>query len=292
MPTTRAEYDCWLIGQSDSVLNVNWILQYNLDEEAKNSDLEVPLVFVGKPKHPTTEEVLRMMLFFQKSPKLKNCSYDNIADIVLEDTCKYWRMRNIPMISKWLVKKQILNLLKEYQNLAKNKNRQSDTEIKKRESYVKTLSGLFDIASPEVEEKMRKDRLLPEGVRCEDICFLQDQRGPRLGWMNGQDFQYSEAVQNKMDRDKKEEEQQHKETKRKESTSTTVTQEDSAEEDNHSDLDYTRSKKKRSDTVTLEVPKKIFTSSEVASMLYRTRCSSRVAVGVTASILKAAGANL
>ena len=149
MPSTRAEYDCWLIGQSDSVLNVNWILQYNLDEEAKNSDLEVPLVFVGKPKHPTTEEVLRMMLFFQKSPKLKNCSYDNIADIVLEETCKYWRMGNIPMISKWLVKKQILNLLKEYQNLAKNKNRQSDTEIKKRESYVKTLSGLFDIASPE-----------------------------------------------------------------------------------------------------------------------------------------------
>ena len=52
MPSTRAEYDCWLIGQSDSVLNVNWILQYNLDEKAKSSDLEAPLAFVGKPKLP------------------------------------------------------------------------------------------------------------------------------------------------------------------------------------------------------------------------------------------------
>ena len=126
-----------------------------------------------------------------------------------------------------------------------------------------------------------------EGVDVKIFVFFQDQRGPRLRWMNGQDFQYSEAVQNKMDRDKKKEEQQHKEIKRKESTSTIVTQEDSTEEDNNSDPDYTRSKKKRSDTVTLEVPRKIFANPEVASMLDRTKCSSPVAVGI-----KTAGANL
>ena len=51
-------------------------------------------------------------------------------------------------------------------------------------------------------------------------------------------------------------------------------------------------RKRKSDTVTLEVPRKIFNNNEVVSMLDRTQTSSRKAVGVASMLLKSAGANL
>ena len=67
------------------------------------------------------------------------------------------------------------------------------------------------------------------------------------------------------------------------------------ENNNDDDFDISKNKthkKRKSDTVTVEVPRKLFNSPDVASMLDRTQVSSRKAVGITAAILKAGGADL
>ena len=51
-------------------------------------------------------------------------------------------------------------------------------------------------------------------------------------------------------------------------------------------------KDKKKDTVTLEVPRNIFSDPQVTAMLDRSKCTTRVTTGVVASVLKAAGANL
>ena len=54
----------------------------------------------------------------------------------------------------------------------------------------------------------------------------------------------------------------------------------------------TSHKRRKTDTITLEVPRKLFASPEIVSMIDRTQLSSRKAVGVAAAILKSAGADL
>ena len=70
-----------------------------------------------------------------------------------------------------------------------------------------------------------------------------------------------------------------------------------ADKENNNDVGFDTSKikthrKRKSDTVTVEVPCKLFKSPDIVSMLDRTQVSSRKAVGITAAILKAGGADL
>ena len=64
--------------------------------------------------------------------------------------------------------------------------------------------------------------------------------------------------------------------------------------DNNNDKAYIslQPRKTKKDTITLEIPTKIFKSPDVVSMIDRTGISSRKAVGLTAAILKSAGADL
>ena len=63
-------------------------------------------------------------------------------------------------------------------------------------------------------------------------------------------------------------------------------------DDELDDEDYQPDLKKRfvkkKDTVTLEVPRNIFTDPKVTAMLDRSKCTTRVTTGVVASVLKAA----
>ena len=59
--------------------------------------------------------------------------------------------------------------------------------------------------------------------------------------------------------------------------------------ENHHDKNH---KKRKSDTITIEVPRKLFMSPDVVSMIDRTQISSRKAVGIASAILKAGGADL
>ena len=63
-------------------------------------------------------------------------------------------------------------------------------------------------------------------------------------------------------------------------------------DDDTDDKEYEPAVKKKSRTVTLEVPRNIFSDPNVTAMLDRTKCTNRVTTGVVSSVLKAAGADL
>ena len=77
----------------------------------------------------------------------------------------------------------------------------------------------------------------------------------------------------------------------KAATSSHTVYDDESEDDDYQP-ELKKKKDKKKDTVTLEVPRNIFSSPQVTAMLDRSKSTSRVTTGVVASVLEAAGANL
>ena len=198
-------------------------------------------------------------------------------------------MANIPVMTHSFAKKKLLKIFEDYQQLVKHKKRETETEKSKREVFIKDLEKLFDIAAVDAEEKILKDRLLEPGARCEDIDFLKDQRGSRLGWISvGKvDISYSVSLENKCKRIVSAEKLVTNEKKREEEQSTTVEDIPDNFEETSGDSDYVTKTKQKKSTVTLEVPRNLFADPEVIAMLDRTKCTDRVTTGVVASVLKA-----
>ena len=228
---------------------------------------------------------------------MKQKSTGNIADLVVSEVNKYWAMANIPTIAKWLIKKHVVKLFEQYQALIKNNKRTTDTEIQKREIFLSDLKTLFDIASPDAEKIIRCNKKLSPDAKCEDILFLQDQRGERHGWMTGKDFVYEKTVEKYLLKESKN--KAHEASSSNESSEIIPSLEElpeSSEPEHAKDEDFCPPKKlivkEKSATITLEVPRNILGDPEVTAMLDRTKCTNRVAVGVISSVLIASGADL
>ena len=164
MPSTRTQYECWLLGQVDDVLSNEWLTKFNAGESsgATASTSKPIFCFNLKPKLPTQMQVLKLLMFYKKSESFKNSSIGSIADIVLEDVYNYWRAANIPGIAHWRAKKHVIELFTKYRTMMKKKNRETEGEIQRRDNYIAELNKLFDIASPEAENILRNNRLLKE----------------------------------------------------------------------------------------------------------------------------------
>ena len=215
MPSTRSDTFCWLLGQVDSVLDNDWTSEFYQGKKGINVSESPVLAFKPKPKLPTKGQVLKLLMFYRKSDKFKNASNGDLAELALEEVYKYWRLANIPGMAHWWAKNNVIKLLDSYRGLVKSNSQKSETEEKKREKFINDLENLFDIASSEAEDILKKDRLLDAQSKSEDILFLEDQRGPRLGWINleKKDFSYENAVEDKDQRDSKKIEWAEKEEK-------------------------------------------------------------------------------
>ena len=216
---TRSDTICWLLGQVEKELGEEWILNF-LSNEGKKE--KIPLAFKGnRPKLPSKGQVLKLMMYCKKSERMKMTSTSEIAEFVLEEVYRYWKMANIPVQVHFYVKKRLLQIHNDYSKLSINKKRDTDTEKKKRENFQEDLDKLFDIASSDAEEEIGKDRHLEKESRCEDLIFLEDQRGDRLWWISIEnvDKKYSASLKAKNDRVEVEENQKEKEKQRRQDSS-------------------------------------------------------------------------
>ena len=100
---------------------------------------------------------------------MKTSSTGDIAEMVLNETYRYWKIANIPVMTRFYAKKKLLQIFDHYLKLSRNKKRETETEKMKRANFNEDLDKLFDVAAEDAEEKIRKDRLLEEGAKCEDI---------------------------------------------------------------------------------------------------------------------------
>ena len=171
-------------------------------------------------------------------------------------------------------------------------------KIEARDQFLNGLYSLFDVAHPDLEIILSQNRLLGNlGVKEQDLKFLQDQRGPRLGFMGEEDVQYGQKLAAQVKR----------------SASTSVCKSvpspstsracDDADSDNNEqevpaadggtddrDPDYNcnlgQGKRKRPKTMLLEVPCNPMMSPDLTAGLDRTRTSDREAMRILAKQYK------
>ena len=129
----------------------------------------------------------------------------------------------------------------------------------------------------DAEEKIIKDRFLEKDSKCEDVTFLEDQRGPRIAWIDVKniDLNYCKSMQKKEDRTAAENDLKEKESERLRGSENVLPVEASKDinDEDTDDKEYEPAVKKKSRAVTLEVPRNIFSDPNVTAMLDRTKCN-------------------
>ena len=194
---SRAKHNHWLLGMSTSVLKEGFIVA----STKTNFNISDWFPFVGKPKLPTRMEVLKLWYYLRVEVGKKNgwvgaSVLNTVVGGVVE---KYWLHAGSCWKTKSTLHREVDKLVKEYQILLKSKGCNDPVKnakkIEARDQFLNGLYSLFDVAHPDLENILSQNRLLGNlGVREQDLKFLQDQRGPRLGFMAEEDVQYGQKV--------------------------------------------------------------------------------------------------
>ena len=223
------------------------------------------LPFAGPCKLPTKESVLKLYYSLRSLDRFSRRS--DVPDIVAKLTKQYWIMAKIPAVDDRTVASRLSMLVKQYDTVVKNKSKTNQKQVVQRESFEADLSKIFELASQSAEEDMKKDRLLGNKEKSEDLIFLEDQRGPRLGHIAGQDFVFAKAVDKKLERENRERKRHHDLASERvnEQNNNELANQDFAnevpEDFDQSDVDFSSpssSKKKKTATVQLEIPCNVF----------------------------------
>ena len=199
-PKLRTDTEIQLLGNPASVLNEEWITAMETDT---STDCILP--FQLPRKLPTRGEVTKLYWYLRQMEKYRyNTKQSKLADIVVSEVMKYWKMSNIETVYEHRVKKKVLSVVKEYEDRRKNFSQSArKEEQEKRNLYVASLENIFDITSPKAVEILQKNRLLGNKEKEEDLCFLEDQRGQRVGYMSDRDKVYDNSIERKNVRDSK-----------------------------------------------------------------------------------------
>ena len=198
-PKLRTDTEIQLLGNPASVLNEEWITAMETDT---STDCILP--FRLPRKLPTRGEVTKLYWYLRRMEKYRYTKQSKLADIVVSEVMKYWKMSNIETVYEHRVKKKVLSVVKEYEDRRKTFSQSGRKgEQEKRNLYVASLENIFDITSPKAVEILQKNRLLGNKEKEEDLCFLEDQRGQRVGYMSDRDKVYDNSIERKNVRDSK-----------------------------------------------------------------------------------------
>ena len=254
------------------------------------------IIFVGQPaaditgsQLPTNSQVLKY--FFWLKFNTKWSPHDELAYKVLAKVLEFWNQAQLPTMWNENAKKKVMNLWQKWKTLQKHSSRNSETEEKKRKEFQLQLDGLFDIAAPNAEDQIMQDKLRKLEDRKTDVKFLADQRGPRIGIMEGIDMRYAKALKDKEKRHEAKQKREKHEVKRKRKAGlihSSSSDEVSDESDDDGTAEFQPCKKKaKNSTVIVELPHKIMTCPEITLMADRLKQSSNAATGIVTSVLKA-----
>ena len=297
---SRAKHNHWLLGMSTSVLKEGFIVA------STKTDFNISdwFPFVGKPKLPTRMEVIKLWYYLRVEVGKKNgwvgaSVLNTVVGGVVE---KYWLHAGSCWKTKSTLHREVDKLVKEYQSLLKSKGCNDPVKnakkIEARDQFLNGLYSLFDVAHPDLEIILSQNRLLGNlGVKEQDLKFLQDQRGPRLGFMGEEDVQYGQKLAAQVKRSAS-----TSVCKSVPSPSTSRACDDADSDDNEQEVpaadggtddrdpDYNsnlgQGKRKRPKTMLLEVPCNPMMSPDLTAGLDRTRTSDREAMRILAKQYK------
>ena len=142
---------------------------------------------------PSKEQVLLVFIYHHKEMKETLSDAANSTSTKLQEV---WRKANIPVKTKENIHAGIQKLYKEYQNLGKEKSRNTDKANVKRQIWKGDLVELFDISRQNVMDM--------HSVSQEDKEFLRSQREDCMrSSMSGVDNVFASKIRTKCTKEDK-----------------------------------------------------------------------------------------
>jgi hypothetical protein len=174
---------------------------------------------------PSREHVLLVFIYHHKEMKETLSAAAKSTSIKLQQV---WNKANIPVMTEENIRAGIQKLYKEYQNLGKEKSRNTETANMKRQVWKGDLEELFDIA--------RQDVMRMKSVLQEDKTFLSLQREDRMSSsMSGVDKVHDATLKRRNEKRAKCEAQKRKQSEEIMEMNKTVVLESSSSKSNSSD---------------------------------------------------------
>ena len=282
---SRSSHSHWLVGSSTSVLKEDFVSSYQHGDSLVGAE-----PFSGKLMLPTKLQTLKLHFFLKDEAGRKNSTVTpgEITSKVTEVIKHYWSLAGFETVSS--PKNKIAKLLQTYQTHLKSRNLTNKKSQEDRKKFEEDLNKLLDISHPNLEKTLAEDRIRGnlEGRKSEDLSFLQDQRGVRKMNMGKLDEEYSKKKEAQLKR------------KLGSVPSSTVTSQDIFEDQNESfgdspvkdnrdeEFNIKEKQARRSDFITVELPRDPLRNLDTTGTLDRTNMSNRTAMQVVSSILKTA----
>ena len=140
-------------------------------------------------KLPSNRQVLSVLFFNIRTVKL---SIKESATLVVKEVLIFWEKGRIPTKRIDHCVEKVISLHKEWQDLQKRLNRESDVEARKRKEFLDKLDDLFDIAHENALNiiKIEEDK---------QFLLMQRKKG-RPGSMAGTDRKFKVSAERKQER--------------------------------------------------------------------------------------------
>ena len=197
--TTRSTTNIWLIGPAD--------------KEIRGMKL------------PTYRQMLAV--FFHHHKVLGQTVRDSSRSTVRK-VLKLWSMARIPTTIERNAIEKLENMFYRWQKLKKNMNRRTETQTTNESALNDDIDKLFDVAHADAMTII---------TIAEDKAFLEDQRGPRIGYMGSVDTELAAKDERKANRVKRQKLLITLEEERKMSTSAVKSNELSLSEESSTTTD-------------------------------------------------------
>ena len=228
-----------------------------------------------------------------------NCwglSKGKIFGIVAKVVRHYWDMAGYETVSHGSICTLIKNIVKKYETLLKSKSRDQPKANSDRKAFLVDMETCLNVGKAGLRESLMMDRVRVNlDIAAEDVSFLDDQLGPRI-----------QAMSNKVDKEfarRKAANLKRKSTsvpqsgpssaKTPSNVNNTEDDEDDEEteqvgpmgDDDEDYVDKSR-KEKRSERITVTIPRKVFMTPDLISALDRTKTTDRGAMRILAPVFK------
>ena len=186
---TRSKYEHHLIGSCTNVLRDDFVERYSRGDQI---DLSTARPFSGPLMLPTKGECLKLWWFFKDNDGRhngKSLLNGTITGMVITVVSHYWRMAGYENETKdWKLSdgnkhKLVSGIVKSYQSLMKSRSKNSDAAKAQRKAFLDEMNTCLYFGVKNLREKLLSDRVRSNlGVDIEDVSFLDDQMGPRKRW--------------------------------------------------------------------------------------------------------------
>ena len=243
---------------------------------------------IGGSKLPTLKQVLQYVLHLRETSP-RNTPVKWHIEMAVEKVTIFWLFAGISMIKKQNTKAKLERSWATWQSLKKSKDREIDVGGK-REAFMQKLERLWDIGALDAIAKIQSNRLLSAAKKAEDIAFYEDQRGPRVATMNGQDKVLKEKVQKQQQRLSVTVHLSSSEEELSESPETPYEDDTSNGEFSVPSSSRT-SKHTSSNFISLLAPVRILDDVEICKALDRLKVSDRAGTMLVAAFIKACNGN-